>query len=344
MKHQLEPLSGGRIACTKKCYERAIKASMNTNDDGDDRKGSWFTDGKPGPDDPNTSMKILLDWWMEEGNYSKYCGKNNDGVKKKQFCDILAARMSKETMSSRDGKSVKSKIEHVERAWRKAHEFATSATGAGIQATDGVSKFEELVKKKCPFYYDIIEVMQDRASSRPKVTNYDLDMEDDEAEMNLLGDDGGVSEMSDTESTIPNSVANSVAGSKRPSDHASRSSAKKARAPRKSPSSTTLVDDDLSSSLAEANRAAAERFSEMQRHNKALEDIESQRLYLEKSRVDSMSWKTKSEELDYQVKLISKYHEIKKKFGWSDNQILRHFPAMKSVIENENMSEEPNII
>ena len=55
-------------------------------------------------------MKILLDWWMEEGNYSKYLVKHNDGVKTKEFCDALAAKMTKETSSTRDGRNVKSKI------------------------------------------------------------------------------------------------------------------------------------------------------------------------------------------------------------------------------------------
>ena len=48
------------------------------------RKGKWERDGKNGPDDPNTSMSILIKWWMEEGNYSRFCGKNNNGVKKIQ--------------------------------------------------------------------------------------------------------------------------------------------------------------------------------------------------------------------------------------------------------------------
>jgi hypothetical protein len=46
------------------------------------RKPSWNNDGANGQGDPNTSEKILLDWLTDEGNYSKYRGKNNNGIKK----------------------------------------------------------------------------------------------------------------------------------------------------------------------------------------------------------------------------------------------------------------------
>ena len=201
--------------------------------------------------------------------------------------------------------------------------------------------------------------MQDCASSKPKVTNYDLENEvdiddDDDDDVEVHGAAAGMSDsdISDDESNL-NSVINSIITDKSGATHTKRSStgnatrsAKKTRVPRRSP---TVVDDDPSSSIAAANKAAADRFSEMTRHNKALEDIEkgrydlerkrdereAGRLDLEQSRLESMSWKTKTDQLEYQVKLISKYHEVKQKFGWTDEQILRHFPNMREVIENE---------
>ena len=106
-----------------------------------------------------------------------------------------------------------------------------------------------------------------------------------------------------------------------------KSSTKKQR-PRRSP----VIEDDLSVAMDNAARVASERFSEMQRHNKALEDIErgrydlerkrdereSRRLDLEQVRLESQQWKSKSDQLDYQIKLVNKYHEIKAKYGWSD--------------------------
>jgi hypothetical protein len=75
VKMNLQPLAAGMIACTKKCY---IKAQKELSGGGEDleggRFGKWDSDGKNGPDDPNTSIRILLDWWTTEGNYSKFCG------------------------------------------------------------------------------------------------------------------------------------------------------------------------------------------------------------------------------------------------------------------------------
>ena len=256
-RHDLPPLSSGNIACTKRCYEKVLKTQSSKNQDDDDtRKGNWDSDGKNGPDDPHTSIKILLDWWMEVPNYSKYRGKNNDGVKKKQYCDALAQKMTNETTSQRDGRNVKSKIEHIERSFKKAHIYATSETGAGVKEND-TARFDEVVKRKCPHYYDILEIMQDRASSKPKATNYDFDSDDDELELeectrNLTETSGYSHNNSEEEDddqpsvhqgsvddSIPASISASAAGGKRGASAASVASAtskssKKQRAPRKS--------------------------------------------------------------------------------------------------------------
>jgi hypothetical protein len=116
-KHNLDPLPGSNlnVACTKFHHSRATKdlLGIGSEEKGDGlRKGNWECDGKHGPDDPHTSMKILLDWWMTEGNYSKFCGKKNDGVRKSQFAANLAIKMSSETTITRDRKSVLNKIQH----------------------------------------------------------------------------------------------------------------------------------------------------------------------------------------------------------------------------------------
>ena len=114
---------------------------------GGGRKGNWDCDGLNGPEDPTTSISILLKWWMTEGNYSMFCGKNNHGITKKQFCDQIAAEIGQKTKSKREGKSVLSKIQHIERTFREAHNFATSETGAGIKEQDEGS-FEAAVNNR----------------------------------------------------------------------------------------------------------------------------------------------------------------------------------------------------
>jgi hypothetical protein len=165
-------LPDGRAACTKRCHLKAAKelSGGGEDPDGGSRKGNWDCDGKGGLDDPHTSVRILIDWWMSEGNYAKNCGKNNQGVKKIQYANKLAEKMSNETNTKRDGKNVLSKIQHIERTFKEAHIFATSETGAGTREQDEES-FKEAVMRKCPFYYDLLEVMSDMASSKPKATS-----------------------------------------------------------------------------------------------------------------------------------------------------------------------------
>jgi hypothetical protein len=102
-------------------------------------------------------------------------------MKKTHFASLLANIMSTKTLSTRTAKQVLSTIGHLEKAWRLAHNFAISETVAGILEGDGGEEtFQDIVKSKCPFYYELLDVMADRASSKPKCTSYDLSSDDDD--------------------------------------------------------------------------------------------------------------------------------------------------------------------
>lgn len=141
----LPPLPDNHVCCTKACYSIVTKSLSGS----ESNRGKWNSDGKGGPDDPHTSMKILLDWMTTEGNYSRFCGKDNNGVSKQQFASILAEKMRAETTSdTRNAKQVLDKIQRVESSFREAFEFANSVTGAGIQDSQGQESFQDLVRKK----------------------------------------------------------------------------------------------------------------------------------------------------------------------------------------------------
>ena len=347
MKFKLDPLPGGRVACTKKCYERSMKLLSGGGEDAEGgRKGNWDCDGKNGPDDPTTSISILIKWWMEEGNYSRFCGKNNNGVKKIQFCDLIAQRISNETTSKRDAKNVLNKIQHIERAWRKAHIFATSETGAGIQDEDGVDTFNDIVTKKCPYYYDLLPVMADRASSEPKVTSYDLEEEEDaneEVDANE-GSENELSELSEEEdgngTTVARSVTSRTEASKTTTQSTKRTtpstSSSRKKKPRKGKLKTSLIDDDTLTLLGDSKSANEDRMKEMARHNKVVESMEQQKLALEKQKAESMSWKGKSDQLDYKMNLLARFEQLKHEKKWNDEQILKFFPDMAEVIAARN--------
>jgi hypothetical protein len=164
----LPPLAKFQVACSKGCYKLVMKASSESN------RVPWDKDGKKGQDDPHTSMKILIEWMTTEGNYSRYRGKGNNSVTKLQFATSLAERMARETMSTeQNAKQVMDKIARIKESFRSAQEFATSQTGAGIQERDGKATFQDLVKRKCSIYYQLVDVMLDRASTEPRATNFD---------------------------------------------------------------------------------------------------------------------------------------------------------------------------
>jgi hypothetical protein len=362
-KFKLDPLPNGGVVCTKKCYLKAQKELAGGGEDQEGRRlGNWDADGLGGPTDSKTSMRILLDWWATEGNYSKFCGKYNNGIKKKEFCLSLAKKMSEETTSERDWKNVLNKIQHVERRWREAHNFATSETGAGIHDTDGVSSFEEIVTRKCPYYYDLLEVMADRASSAPKVTSYDDDDDDDNNDGNDdddtfdLQDDAvsvlsggsqqaGVSAPGSKRGSASSQAGGSVLapGSKRGSaslheqTRIKSTSKKKARRPPRT--SSPLIGGKTAEALRTATKSADDRMAEIARHNKRIEDIESMKVEIESRKADTLAWKSKNDELEYKMNLFRKYEEMKEKPGWTKKRILRFYPDMKEVIEAEDLSD-----
>ena len=75
-----KPLEDGLVCCTKGCHNRVLKQKQNKQG-----KLNWQNDGKCGPVNPHTSMRIVLDWYHFEGNYSKWRGKNNNEEKRMLF-------------------------------------------------------------------------------------------------------------------------------------------------------------------------------------------------------------------------------------------------------------------
>jgi hypothetical protein len=341
-KNNLATLPNNKVACTKKCHAKVLKESAGSNgstggDDENGCKGNWDCDGLKGEDDPHTSVQILLDWWLEDGNYSRFCGKNNDGMKKIHFANKLAEKMTKETTSKRTGKNVLNKIQHIEAAFKKAYTFANTETGAGLKENDN-GTFEEAVTKKCPYYFDLLDIMSDRASSKPQITSYDLMKEDDVDDVDDEAADeepeeedeqentGDVSDISDDEKT---------ATSKRTAATTAMSSNKKKKKSPPTGRRSPFMSDEAMKMLNDASAASKEKHKELVRHHAFLEKLEERKCKLAEAREhrESTSWKGKSEELDYKMKLLQKYQQLKDDFGWDDDQIVDFYPDMAQVVK-----------
>jgi len=110
------------VVCTKGClkqYNKEQKRAAATitvpNNEGDAyqaTKFQWDKDGAQGRDDPSTSISVLIAWLQVEGNYRNYRGKNNNGKRKKHFCEEIAKRINEAGVrEKRNAKQVQSKIE-----------------------------------------------------------------------------------------------------------------------------------------------------------------------------------------------------------------------------------------
>ena len=183
------------------------------------------------------------------------------------------------------------------------------------------------------YYYDLLPIMQDRASSEPKITSYDLDDDDDENENDEIKEDDDMSDISDGEGGTKSirSVGSKTSASKSVATKRTvSSSSTKKKKPRRGRLKTTLMDDDTLTLLSDSKKANEERMKEVARHNKAVESMEQQKFELEKQKVDSMSWKGKSDQLEYKMNLLGRFEELTAR-GWTSEQIVRFFPDMAEI-------------
>jgi len=76
----------------------------------------------------------------------------------------------------RTGKMVVDKIGHIEGQMRAAIDWSESATGAGLQDGDE-GTWKDSIKKYCKYYFELIDVVKDRAAFVPPVTTDDPNWE-----------------------------------------------------------------------------------------------------------------------------------------------------------------------
>ncbi len=166
-----------KIACKKECYKKAYRHHMNVSADPEDRNIPWNRDGGEGDDDPNNSENILIAWLKHPGNYAKFRSPPS-GKTKVAVCEEISQKIHlAKTLKIRKAPSVQSKIQAMEGAFRDAHDWVNN-TGVGVLERDGQVTFEEAVKKRFSYYYDLVDVMSERASARPRASTDTMNMAD----------------------------------------------------------------------------------------------------------------------------------------------------------------------
>ena len=158
-----------KIACKKGCYKKALRHQANMSVDPEDRNIPCNRDGREGRQDPNNSENIIIAWLRHPGNYNKFRSPPSGQTRVVVCEDVWKKIHAANTLKVRNAPSVLMKIQYMESSFRDAHDWVNN-TGVGVRERDGQVTFEDAVKKRFVYYYDSVDAMSERSSSRPTST------------------------------------------------------------------------------------------------------------------------------------------------------------------------------
>ena len=180
--------------CTKSCYLK-YKAAFEKEPQSD-KVVPWENDGAKGTNDPLNSAAIVIERLSDPVWYSKFCGDNRQGRTKTSYANDLSMTIkSKGCKKERTAKDVLNFIERKLKQWKLAYEW-TQETGQGVKESGDEKGFEDYVRKLCPFYYDLYDVLSVRAGIEP-IANSDLLHNSDDSNNDDDDDDDGVGDVDD---------------------------------------------------------------------------------------------------------------------------------------------------
>jgi len=300
----------------------------------------WTRDGPGGPDDiENSSENIIIQWLSIPANFERWKGDDRMGKKKKRVALELSELIAEKGCTrKRSPHQVQEKINRMFSTFKAADDWATH-TGQGVKETEGIKAFEEAVKKRCPYYFELADVMLDRSSTRPPIDDIDMSAEDEEEEESTeaINCDQSITSTSDGSNrhyfnnySNNNSTSTSPHSSTITASSVTHASAKKrhnfmlrGKSNKTSRKAALPVDDFIH--ILEQTRRVQQHF-EAER-----QQLETEKWQSEK-KLAAEKWKSEKRALDLNFKMdcVRKYKELQDQ-GYSDDIIIELFPEMKEI-------------
>ncbi len=299
-----------------------------------------------GPEDPNNSLNLLLEWMTTEGNYAHFCG-NAEGKTKLKICKEVASLLKEKGVRvERSKKNIFDKIQALEKMFKVAHEWA-GQTGQGIDISK--QAFDVAVSNRCHYYFCLLPVMGNCSGFKALATTYDI-INNDINNSFGIGDNFSESDK-DMETNKRDNSNTNIESSQQSGPFSVPFSVITTRPAYSTP---VCCDDSMSlsattqTSLASSkkrkktqtkNSNAVNKF--MFAHETFLDKIESMKTTnvnnIEEN--STTSWKSKLDEIDFKLKCVKTYNELKKE-GWKNEKIEQKFPKLKGFYQSDDNNEQ----